>query len=257
MTLEASRIRERIAQAERDIAELAEEVARGDMDAETASRLRDRYEVERTRLLERLESGDIAEESREGSFFTARRIAGAAILIIAVAGLTLGVVKTVGGRSSAAEGVAADVVAGNGVDLADVTDEEMEAVIAQNPDIAPMRLALADRYFAEGDFSNALKHYMYVLQDLEVQDPGALANVGWMTYLSDEPDVALSYVERSLAIQPDGGIAFWYLANIRYYGLGDAAGAVVPLQKLLEYDNLPDELRTAAESLLAEVEAAG
>jgi hypothetical protein len=97
---------------------------------------------------------------------------------------------------------------------------------------------------------------MYVLRTLEVKDPAALANVGWMTYLSDEPDVAESFVEESLEVQPDGGIAFWYLANIRFYGLGDAPGAKEPLQQLLAYDNLPEQLRIEAEALLAEVEAA-
>ena len=187
---------------------------------------------------------------------TPRRLAGAAVLAIATAGLAFAVVQAVGNDAPGAEGVAGDVASGNEVNLADISNEEMEAVIAQNPDIAPMRLALADRYFTEGDFSNALNHYMYVLETLDVQDPAALANVGWMTHLSGVPDVAVSFVERSLEIQPDGGIAFWYLANIRYAGLGDAPGAIEPLQRLLEYDNLPAELRSEAERLLAEVESA-
>ena len=83
----------------------------------------------------------------------------------------------------------------------------------------------------------------------------ALANVGWMTYQSGAPDVAESFVEESLAVQPDGGIAFWYLANIRFYGLNDQAGAIEPLQRLLEYENLPDELRVEAEGMLADAEA--
>ena len=78
-----------------------------------------------------------------------------------------------------------------------------------------------------------------------------------MTFLSGESELAASLVEESLQIQPDGGIAFWYLANIRANGLGDAAGAVAPLQRLLEYESLPDDIRTAAEGLLARVEAAG
>ena len=118
-----------------------------------------------------------------------------------------------------------------------------------------MRLALADRYFAAGEFSSALTHYMYVLDTLEVEDPAALANVGWMTYRSGVPDVAESFVLRSLELQPDGGIAFWYLANIRFFGLEDPVGAVEPLEQLLQYDNLPSELREEAERLLIEVEA--
>jgi tetratricopeptide (TPR) repeat protein len=118
-----------------------------------------------------------------------------------------------------------------------------------------MRLALAERYFVDGDYPDALRHYMYVLDTLGVKDPSALANVGWMTYQSGAPDVAQSFVEESLAIQPDGGIAFWYLAAIRFYGLDDQVGAIEPLQKLLEYEDLPDEIRAEAESMLADAEA--
>jgi hypothetical protein len=128
-------------------------------------------------------------------------------------------------------------------------------VVAQNPDITSMRLALAERYFVDGDFPDALQHYMYVLDTQGIKDPTALANVGWMTYLSDVPEVAESFVEESLAIEPDGGIAFWYLASIRFYGLNDPAGAVAPLESLLEYEEVPDEIRTAAEELLADAEA--
>ena len=42
-------------------------------------------------------------------------------------------------------------VAGGGRDLSTVTDDEMEAVIKQNPSITPMRLALIERYLKEGN----------------------------------------------------------------------------------------------------------
>lgn len=255
MSLETERIRERVAQAERDLAELGEQVDRGEIDVATADRLRSRYEQERADLLGKLAGGEPEIESAPSEgLITGRRLAGAALLILAAAVLTFAVMNTVGGPEGA-EGVASDVATGAGANLDNVSNEEMEAVVAANPDIAPMRLALADRYFADGDFSNALTHYMYVLDTLGVQDPSALANVGWMTYRSGVPDVAESFVVRGLDIQPDGGIAFWYLANIRFYGLDDAAGAVEPLQKLLEYDDLPPDLRAAAEQLLTEVEA--
>ncbi len=45
-------------------------------------------------------------------------------------------------------------------DLDNVTNEEMEKVITDNPDIYPMRIALANRYFDEINYSNALPHYM-------------------------------------------------------------------------------------------------
>lgn len=256
MSLNTDRIQERIAQAERDLDELAEQVDRGEIDEATAEMLRARYVAEKEELVRQLSvDGSEPEDEASESLITGRRLAGAAILVIAAAVLTFAVVNTVGGTEGA-EGVASDVATGSGLNLDDISNEEMEEVVAANPDIAPMRLALADRYFADGEFSDALTHYMYVLDTLGVQDPSALANVGWMTYRSGVPDVAESFVLRSLDVQPDGGVAFWYLANIRFFGLGDAAGAVEPLGKLLDYENLPTELRDEAEQLLVEVEAA-
>lgn len=255
MNLQTGRIRERIAQAERDVEELDEQVERGEIDEATAERLRTRYLAEKEGLLQKLtEESEETEQNAPDSLITGRRLAGAGILVIAAAVLTFAVVNTVG-DTAGVEGVASDVATGSGVNLDDISNEEMEAVVAANPDIAPMRLALADRYFAAGEFSDALTHYMYVLDTLDVQDPSALANVGWMTYRSGVPEVAESFLIRSLDIQPDGGVAFWYLANIRFFGLSDAAGAVEPLRKLLDYDNLPAELRDEAERLLSEVEA--
>ena len=262
MSGEADRIREQLQQVERDLAEIADQQAAGELDAATVQRLRSRYEAERDTLRRELSVTVEPEQSSERAesaepvapLITGRRLAGAAVLVVAAIGLTIGVVSATG-DSPGVEGVASDVVAGGGVNLDEITNEQMEQVIAENPDIAPMRLALADRYFAAGEFSSALTHYMYVLDTLGVDDPGALANVGWMTYQSGVPDTAASFVERSLQIQPDGGVAFWYLANIRFHGLDDPIGAIEPLQSLLRYDNLPEELRSAATELLQEAEA--
>ena len=118
-----------------------------------------------------------------------------------------------------------------------------------------MRLRLADRYFRDGLYSDALRHYLYVLEDLEIQDPSALANVGWMVFLNGRADLAVSFVEQSLELDPNGPDALWYLANIQYIGLGDAASAQAPLQQLLTFEELPADSRSAVEELLAEVEA--
>lgn len=256
MSSDADRIREHIQQVERDLVEIAEQEAAGELDPATVERLRTRYEAERAALLRELSdsAAPVAVPEPTDRLITGRRLAGAAVLVVAAAALAIGVVNATGDPPGV-EGVASDVVSGGGVNLDDITNEQMEAVVAENPDIAPMRLALADRYFAEGDYSNALTHYMYVLDTLGVDDPAALANVGWMTFQSGVPDVAASFVERSLEIQPDGGVGYWYLANIRFYGLEDPAGAIAPLQSLLRYDNLPEELRTAAEDLLAIAQA--
>ena len=51
--------------------------------------------------------------------------------------------------------------------LANVTNEEMESVIDQNPDIYPMRMALANRYFDDLDYSQAL-HYPITCISLKI-----------------------------------------------------------------------------------------
>ena len=80
--------------------------------------------------------------------------------------------------------------------LANVTNEEMESVIDQNPDIHPMRMALANRYFDDLDYSQALPHYMYIAEnsaDNELKS-FALAQIGWMVYESNNFDVATTYL---------------------------------------------------------------
>jgi len=232
-----------------DLAELDLQQAAGELDEAAADRLRSAYRAE----AEALEDAVIAEPVR-ATRSRGRTIAGAAILAGGALALTVAVVMTVQDRAPG------DLVTGgiagedNERTLDEVTNQEMEAVVAANPDVVPMRLALAGRYFDEGDFSAAVVHYMEVLE--REQNPEALANVGWMTYLSGEIEIGLTFVERSLEITRDLPQPHWYVANIRYRGLDDAPGAVEPLQTLLAFDGLPDEIRDAATELLAEVEAA-
>ena len=231
-----------------DLADVELQEASGELDEVEASRLRDTYEAERATLRD-------AEVAAEAPPTSRRRVmVGAAILIVGAVALTIGVVVTINDRDPG--DLITGGIAGEGQerDLTTVTNEEMEEVVAANPDVVPMRLALAARYFNEGDFSAALGHYLEVL-DREPH-PEALANIGWMTYLSGDVATGLLYVERSLEVTKDLPQSHWFLANIRYVGLADAAGAVEPLETLLAFDGLPDEIRAQATTLLSEVRAA-
>ena len=86
--------------------------------------------------------------------------------------------------------------------LEDVTNEEMEAVILENPNIFPMRVALANRYFDEVDYSNALPHYMYVAENSDESEikSFALAQIAWMVFESGNTEVATNYLNESLNI---------------------------------------------------------
>lgn len=233
-----------------DLAEIEVQQASGELNEEETGRLRESYMAEQRALASaQVASPDTEPQSRK------RRLVGAGVLIAGALALTVGVVATVQDRTPG------DLITGGIAnpsnaprDLTKVTEEELEGVVADNPDVIGMRMALAGRYFDKGEFSDALRHYMEVLA--REQHPEALANVGWMTYLSDEIDTGLKFVERSLEVTPDLPQAYWYLANIRYWGMNDPAGAVAPLETLLEFDAIPDEVRVLATDLLTEVRAA-
>ncbi len=253
-----ARITDQIEQVDRDLAEVDEQVELGELDEATAERLRTAYRSERSSLEEQL--ADIGEDPEEAAAVDAptgrskgRAIAGT--VIIGVAAIVVAVVavfslqeRTPAGEST--DGVATEVLEnGGGRDLASISLDEMEAVVAQNPDIPAMRVALADRYVEDGNYSKALEHYMVVL-DQEPENATALARVGWLTFLSGEVELAEPFIVRAIKIEPDFPQAHWYLANVRLQ-MDDPTGAIEPLERLLAYD-LPSEVRAQAEAMLAE-----
>jgi tetratricopeptide (TPR) repeat protein len=157
-----------------------------------------------------------------------------------------------GPSTAGVEGVVSDIITGEGaVDLSSISNEEMEAVVAENPGVVGMRLALARRYFESGDFDKALDHYMVILEN--DKHPEALANVGWMTYISGRPDVALGYVEAALQRQPDSITATWFLGNIQFT-LGNFDEAAEALGTIVDANGVPDDVKESARSLLAQME---
>ena len=100
--------------------------------------------------------------------------------------------------------------------LDDVSNTEMEKVIELNPDIFPMRIALANRYFEEFDYSSALPHFMYVAQnseDIELKSL-ALSQIGWMVHDSGDTETSLNYIEEALSLSPDSLLAKTYFGII-------------------------------------------
>lgn len=240
---DAAAISEQLSAVRADLAELETQQALGEIDVADAARLRATYEAE-AEVLEHAEPVAARPVDR-------RRLAiGAAILVAAAGALTVGVVGAADNREPG------DLITGGtgGRSLEDVSNEEMELVIAENPDIVGMRLALAARYFEAAEFSDALRHYLYILDRQDNAE--ALSNVGWMTFLSGDADTAVRFVERALDVDPDHLQGYWFLANIRFFGFDDAPGAVDPLERLLAADGVPDDIRAEAQSLLDEAKAA-
>lgn len=250
--------KDQIALITEELEDLDRQVEAGELDEQTAEGLRAKYVAELSSLQESSASLPAPEMTNAGARGGRARISGRAMVgtaVIAVAITVIGVfaVNSLTGPSSAGvEGVASDVVTGEGgVDLSQISDEEMEAVVAQNPQVVGMRLALARRYFEDGDFDKALGHYMTVLD--QEKHPEALANVGWMTYLSGRPDVALEYVEAALQRQPSSLTAIWFLGNIQF-SLGNLEDASEALNTIIGAEGIPDEVREGAETLLLRIE---
>ena len=266
--MKAARIADQIAQVDRDLAEIGEQVRLGELDEGTAERLRAVYQSERTSLEAQLAlieaSGAVPDDTADAGDAPARKgrskgrsIAGTAIVGAALIAVALIAVFSLQERTPAGEmsdGVATEaateVLEGQtAVDLDSVTAEQMEVVVAQNPDIPGMRIALANRYLEEGNLEGALYHYEIALEQ-EPDEPSTVAWVGWLTFLLGDPATAEPYVVRAIELEPDYPQAYWFLANIRYES-GNLDGTIVPIEKLLTYE-LPEEVREEAVAMLAE-----
>jgi cytochrome c-type biogenesis protein CcmH/NrfG len=252
----ADRNQEQLELITEELEDLDRQVAVGDLDAATARHLRAKYVAELDTLIadrgQRSEPTSQKVAEKQGRV-PGRAIVGTAVVSIAIAVIAVFAVNSLSGPSTAGvEGVASDVVSGDvKTDLSEVSNEEMETIVAQNPDVVGMRLALARRYFEAGDFTNALDHYMVVLD--QEQHPEALANVGWMTYMSGRSDLALGYVEAALVRQPDFVTATWFLGNIQFT-LGNYEAATIALTKIVETDGVPDDVKQSARALLLQME---
>ena len=242
-----SALEDQLSSARADLAEVAAQAQVGDIDGLTAKRLDDTYRAE----IETLESQLIAEQDDEPATLPsrARVLWGVGIIAVGVAAVTVAAIAAVEPRSDGGF-VTGGIEEQNPLD--DVSNEELEQVVAANPELIPMRLALARRYFEAGEYSEALEHYLPILET--EQNPEALANVGWMAYASGEAGTAAGYLEQSLEVAPDYPQAKWFLANVRYFGLDDRPSARALLEDVLATDSVPSDIRQEAARMLGEVD---
>ncbi len=234
---------------EADIRDVRRQLAADELDAATARQLIERYRQE----LDSIEAGtDDGVPEQAGPARSGRRLAGTLLLIGAVVAVSVTAYLAIRPREGG-------FVTGNAeapVDLSEVTNDQMEAVIAANPDvpeIAAMRLSLADRYFEAGEFSNALPHYLGALDGVldRTRRSRALARVGWMTFESGNPAIARSYLEEALAVDSSYAEAHLFL-GLLLLAEEDAPGALEHLEPLLDEEYLPEGTRRAIEERIAE-----
>lgn len=129
--------------------------------------------------------------------------------------------------------------------------EQLEQVVADQPDNIDARRRLGDLHFAEDRFDQALEQYLIVLERFP-QQAQTLARAGWIAFEGGDSVTGHRLVRENLAVAHDDPEALWYLAQIRMHGLEDPQGAVAPLRRLLERDDLDAQLRRDVRRLLAE-----
>ncbi|MDH3261233.1 MAG: hypothetical protein OEM84_09710 [Acidimicrobiia bacterium] len=246
--------------AARDLTELAEQVEAGEIDQATAEALRANYQAEvddvaaQLAALARLDQQRSSEPKAETPGMqprsTRRAVIGSVAVIAALSVAILFAARDINPEpaSPATDSGAPGELT---IDPNTVSNEQLEEVIAQNPEINAMRLALADRYFDEESFSKALDHYLTVAENnpTPAEEGRALSRIGWMAYITGQPEAAEQYLRTSLTADPTNDETKLFLGFVLLYGLGDADGAIPWLEEVAAIPNLPP-------SLLAQVEAA-
>jgi tetratricopeptide (TPR) repeat protein len=263
VTVDVQRLEQQRDQALRDLLDLDRQVADGELPTDVADELRAGYERSAATALAALsEAGEeqappVPEsQPRSRARLLAYALALAAAVFAAAVLLPTYLAERQGGAVTGNEVFDAappDSPDGpaSGRDLSTVTNEELEQVVNQNPDVIDMRLALAHRYLDDGVYADAARHYLVALR----QEPGdveALSHYGWLMLQVDDPAQAEDYVDRALEQDPGYVEGLWFKANIALYGLDDPAGALTVLEQLQQRTDLSPTVREQVDTLIGE-----
>ena len=267
MTTERDRLLDRRDVVARDIEELAQQVTDGEIDEATASQMMEAYRIELEALDQQLaatptpspttpaDPDQAAVEAGQVKTRSPRRILVGSLILIAA----LSAAVAFAARDTTPEEVTSAAPGGLAVDPASVSNEEMEAVVAANPEINAMRMALADRYFAAQEYGASLDHYLFIAENNPTppEESKALARVGWTAYVTGLPEAAEQYVLSSLEVDPTNSEATLFLGFITLYGLEDAEAAIPQLEAALSIPGLPPDILSQVEQALVEARQGG
>jgi tetratricopeptide (TPR) repeat protein len=258
VTSERARLIERRDVVRRDLLELAVQRETGEVASDTAERLRRTYESELDALDSAIEELPDEEPERSyeepptstgrGSRLSWRRVVGSLVFI----GILVVAFVLVSNNANDTGQPVGDSPGDLTVDPASVSNEELEAVVAANPKVNGMRMALADRYFAAEEYGSALDHYLILLENNPSADEEskALARIAWIAYRTGLAEAAEEYARSSLEVDPNNSEAKLYIGFITFYGLGDAEAAIPQLEAALEIPNLSENVISQIEDAL-------
>lgn len=251
------RLEEAAAQARRDLTELDEQLATGEIDEESGRRLRSRYRSDLEAATDSLAKAP--DEPRPGRS-KSRMLIGAAVLTLGI-GLAVGLV---GHFIQTPDDATLTGIASNPeFDPENFSNETLEATLLSfegNPDAIeqtmPMRFRLAERYFAAQEFEKAFDHYRRIIESEPAPDlaSAALTRVAWIVWVGNGlTELALQTVDQALAAAPGNTEAAYVKAEILWCGLGDSDAAVPLLEEILSSDQIDESVRT---QVLADIESA-
>lgn len=246
-------IAEQIAQIRLDLDDVDQQLAAGEIDEETAQRLRRLYRSELDALAAESDRTTPPPTTRSRS----RMAVGALVLVIGFA-VTIAVL---GSTAEEPSGALQGIASGGEFNPEEYSNETMEAVIAANaddPQVAAqlpfMRFALAERYFEQGEFQRAFGHYEAILGG----DPPAelftstMTRIAWITFVGNgEVDLALQVIDRAIEATPASTEAIYVKGQILWCGSGDAEAASALFEQVLGSDQLDASTRSQVEADLA------
>lgn len=192
--------------------------------------------------------------------------------ILVVVAVAVGAWLLVGGHAAARSAPVAPAgptpaTTQDGRDLSQVSNEEMETVVAANPDVVPMRLALVERYLhaADGETNNDARVTQLQRAQFHAGEAAARATapadqaralryLGWTTAMLTDPAKGAALLEQSLTRAPGDPDTLWFLATVRFDRLHDAAAAKPLLAQLLTLP-IADAQRTVVQAKLDKVDA--
>jgi tetratricopeptide (TPR) repeat protein len=252
----------------RNLRDLEEERARGELSEETYRALRTETEGRAVKVLRALEARNGAGELVSGlkairrpasgdgaggaSPSSRRRVLPAIVVCAAVLGLSIPLlVRAVANRTSGDPITGLDPSRTGG---ATTVLETFEQRVAEHPRDLAARLDLADLYLESGNTSAAAAQYLMALQ-IDPRNAEAQAKLGFLLYQGGKAEEGLRAVNGALAVDPAYPEALYYKGVILLRALGRPAEAAAAFRSYL--DAAPFGSRRAeVERLLEEADGA-